>query len=350
MPYFDFFHFYAAGVQLWSGQSPYEMEGFRHAMYQLGWPLDKAIPGMPYPPWTCYIYYLLAIVPFEWSAALWTLVSGYVFFLLCPGRVHAHSQATSRWQAVLESGMFLVLFFPVLKHLYFGQLTVLILFGILVYSKLYQSQWYAWSGVFLSLSLIKPHLTLIVLVALLIQFVRDRKFSAILGFGVGAALQGLASFIINPGIYLSWWQHLHQFVPVLQLGTQPTLPQLIAWSSSSTGMFYVTMFVGLSLGIWIALTRAINQGELFVYLLPVTVLFAPYAWEHDFVLLAPLYLILCGRLRNLAGITPTISLLALTFAMNVYLFVPGRFLGYVWIPLILLLGTRYLRTSNHQTS
>jgi hypothetical protein len=189
------------------------------------------------------------------------------------------------------------------------------------------------AGIMLSLSLIKPHLLLLVYLHLFGNAISERRYHRLLGFLCGAViLSGIAS-LIHGGCFLEYWTALQ--APPVYFKT----PTAGIWLQELTGKqeaFWRFLPTVVALGVLtVALLAAPGirgNRSIAVKLIPLSLVLSPYGWGYDQVTLLPVALMLLAtelapkRFRLLSG---------LLIAGNIlYFLIPGS-LGQqvlVWYP------------------
>jgi len=101
-------------------------------------------------------------------------------------------------------GVFVVLlaglsFGATLQTIIIGQIVGLVLVGLVLGVKGLQSGWHGWAGVVLLLTTIKPHLTYLVLLLIVVWSLRHRRWQVLGGMLAAGLLAGMIMWIIFPG-------------------------------------------------------------------------------------------------------------------------------------------------------
>jgi hypothetical protein len=349
----DFLCFWTAGRLLAEGQSPYDAAAQTQIQRGLGWDRDRNGLGLYdflpyyYPPW--FGLGIVPLLPLGYTEAKlvwfflnieWTFASGHLLGLLLPG--------LPRWLPMLLVPIFAFS----LISLVLAQTVLLTLFLIVLVWRLLETRRDGWAGVALAWLTIKPQLTGILVAALLVWLLRQRRWSALMGFFATLVVLGLGSCLFVPTWPLEMLRATRQTPPPTDyfpwIGTSWLLLlrtlNLHGWA---LGLLYVAVaapFLGLAArAAWDrngSLRGILGLGVLTAFFV------APYARHYDFpVLLVPALLLLCGRLSRFAGKALLLALAVLPAAQMVFLLhlkevfgpsvkVHGE-IAFGWIPLLL---------------
>lgn len=176
----DFPAFYSA-ARIWDeGRNPYDLEA------QCGKQIPiRGEPCLPFahPPILLPLISLISTDDFVGSYYRWTIVL-LIVALFC---VLPFYKLAAEWQVAVQS----MLFLPVVISLALGQDTLFILLGVLLWIWFLLAGKDFWAGLALSLSVVKPHLAVLLGVPLL--FARPKAFA---GFCAGGAALTLFSFLL----------------------------------------------------------------------------------------------------------------------------------------------------------
>lgn len=348
----DFICFWSAGSLLASGQSPYDPALQTKVQQLYGW--DRATNGIGiydflpyfYPPWFGMLF--VAFLPFGYGLArlLWLVVnvelvvfSGY----LLRNTLGANSRAIPI--AIIS------VFALSVSSLLIGQTPPLVFFLIAVCWSLLKSRRDWWAGSALAWLTIKPQLTVVLLLGLLLWVISQRRWRVLQGFVMTLSLLVLASFCVLP----TWpWQMLRA------TSTTPLPTQYYPWFG--TTWLLVLRTLGLhGIALWVlygavalpflvvviktALDQRGSLGDVFALALLAAFFIAPYGQPYDFmVLVMPLLVLVGGRLREresqlLVLVLLLIPYVHLVFANRITLWWvpawPTHQVTLFWIPLLL---------------
>jgi hypothetical protein len=338
----DFGAFWAAARLNVCGGNPYSTDDLRPVQQAID-PARTHILYIFNPPWTLGLLLPLARLDFLRARLLWMAIE--VALLLGTTAALWRRQGGSPQGRVVAWALAFT-FFPTLQLLALGQMTVLTLagaVGFVLWEK--KHPWIA--GMAAGLTLIKPHLVVVLWVPLGLWCLQRRRWPVLAGAaGTTLALAGLA-WICNPrvlGQYAAMWGHnpAASWVP-------PTPGSLLRLLLGSDRFWLAFVFPALGVA-WAAARwwRRRHRWD-WVEELPVLLLgcflTAAYGWAYDLVILLPALLGSAAAVRTrpavaAAALAAYVALDGLAVAMNVarceeYLF--------FWIAPAVLAGTVLLR-------
>jgi hypothetical protein len=318
----DVICYYSAGEILASGQSPYDVQLQTVIQGSHGW--DKQSSGLGiydflpyyYPPWLGLVWILVLPLGYTTAKLLWfffsvemTLVSG---FLLRPA-----VPAAPGWAPVVLAAFSVF----TLGCIMLGQTAILILFLAALSWRLLEAGWERSAGVALAWLTIKPQLTAVLLLAVLIRMVRQRRWQVVGSFFCTLSLLALLSTLIVP----SWPTEMLR-APL----KTPSPTEYYPWIGNA--WFLVLRALGLSRwAVWVlylavalpllglivraAWDRISSLLDVMALSLLAAFFVAPYARHYDFVvLLIPTLALLRNRLRLRIGVLLALTLLLLPYA------------------------------------
>jgi hypothetical protein len=195
----DVICYHSAAELLASGQSPYDVEGQTRVQQSHGWDKEttvrKKYDFLPYyyPPWFALLWMAFLPLGFAGAKIAWfflnveaTLVTGYLLKDVVPG--------VARWLPVLLAALFLFSLVAVLL----GQTTILVFFLVVLSWRLLDANHDRSAGVALAWLSIKPQLTAVLLLAVLIWLIRQRRWKVVGSLFVTLAALALVSTILVP--------------------------------------------------------------------------------------------------------------------------------------------------------
>jgi hypothetical protein len=350
----DFICFWSAARLISSGQSPYDIALQVEVQHALGW--DKSTDG--YGMWDCLPYYyppwfgmlLVPLLPLGFTGAkiAWLVINLELLFL---ASVLLRDTAASLPRSI-PIVLVLAFAFPVLAVM-LGQTPPLILCLIAAAWKLLEKRWDASAGIVLAWLSIKPQLTAVLLLAIFLWAVRQRRWRVLLGFATTLGLLAIASTLVLPG-----WL----FEMVKAPGRTPLPTSYYPWVGTTWFLVLKTLGLhswwlgGLYLAVALpflggvvrkALDRESSLKDVMALGIMAAFFVAPYSLSYDFtVLLFPMLVLLGDRLSERAG---TLFLFTLIFLPYLHIqnasriplwWVPTRFSHQVtlcWIPLLLVI-------------
>jgi hypothetical protein len=351
----DLVRFYVSGEIFTAGGNPYDVQTFAHGMELHGRGAGSDHTTVMYhPPWMYPLLSLLSLLELHTLAAIWLLGSVVIFFVC--GRVLWARLGAGRARGVdaLLMALFFVTFYPALLNLWLGQLDAPLLLSFVLACLFLQSPSSSarsrfLAGLFLGLTLVKPHLLYLVYLVLAVRAVRTRSYALIAGGVAGFAAMAGAAWLINPSVY-------PDFAAVL--GRMPfywDTPTLGAWLGKLFGyrlgwLPYLPTLLAALACLWRALREKrpdLGNKDIFI-LAPLSIFTALYAWVYDFVLFLPALIWLLAFIQRSApggrGLKIKFGVLMVLIGSNIAMFLMPH-LGmeyYVWYPplvLALMLGS-----------
>jgi hypothetical protein len=340
----DFVQYWAAAKLNAGGQNPYLAENLQPLAVAEGRP-----PGPPalmwYPPWVLALVAPFGLLPYSPAHWLWVLLQlGMVFF-----------SATLIWQLYSGPKKLLwlawtvaLVFGPTLMMLAVGQISAMVLLGLVGFLWFERRNQLGLAGVFLFLAATKPQLLHLVWFAALLWALQGKRWRFLAGFTVAAAASVAMAVAINPAVLADYL-------------TGPASNPPLAWATPTLGTALLYAFgyarphiwpqvlPGILSLVWCAFYwgrhrrdwRWLNEMPL---LLAISVATTAYLWPFDLVVLVILLLqvlafsLQTGRL-SLRTYLPFLPLLVVDLlALVQALFGPKELFFFVWLPICFLLA------------
>lgn len=336
--FYDFYYFYAAAKIAQSKGNIYDREALQLQMLADGWPSSEYAYGFPYPPWSLIFYYPLGFLSLPLAQIVWLAVGFGAVLLSCAACLSAKLRAELLPFRSSSAQQFLVLslFFPFFKLLYFGQPAFLMLIGVYGFLWSRASRMIIAAGALLSLTVIKPHVALCFLVAVLSDALLRREWRLLAGFLLGVMLLAAAPMAVLPQIYHQYFQYLGSFAAKSAQLPHPTLASILARTFSLNYLPAFSAVAAVSFGVVCGVRGRVGNTHAIYLLLPASLLLAPYAWSHDFTLALGAYLGLVLPLFRIYSERAIAACLALIFISSTFLVsVAGYEQFLVWIPVAL---------------
>ena len=201
-PLYDFIEYWAAARLNLSGGNPYNPNQIYAIEKGAGW-----LGGFPLmmwvPPWVLTLIMPLGFFEYNLSRLIW-LFLGLLTFVMVANLLWQHygGNLKQRWIALL----IVVFFAPTLITLLIGQISFIMLIGIIGFLILIKHEKGFWAGVFVSLTMVKPHMLYLLLLAILLWSVHRRRFSVLIGMGTSLILATGIALAVNPDLI---WQYLY---------------------------------------------------------------------------------------------------------------------------------------------
>lgn len=150
------------------------------------------------PPWLILLLIPIGLLPYSIAVPAWifcnTLIVGLsliVAWKLCGGE--------SKSRGILWVFIAGFLFVETIVYLASGQITGLLLLGILLSIYCLERKWDYYAGIALLLTTIKPHLSYFAVLLILIYILKYRRWKVLIGLVCAALASAIVFWIITPG-------------------------------------------------------------------------------------------------------------------------------------------------------
>jgi len=329
----DFAEYWAASRLLMSGGNPYDAAQLLRLQQGIGW--SEPQPVMMWnPPWTLMIVMPFGLLGYPVGRLLWLAAMGGVLTACIVWLWTFYGGSPrQRWLALLLGFTFA----PVLTGLHPGQISPLVLAGVVLF--LYfgvRGHWLA-AGCAIGALFVKPHVLYLFWLALGLWVWRARRWSVLLGAASALGVALGVALLLNPAV-------ITQYLQAVATG------RLVAWAphtlggllrllygEATPGPFWLQFLPVLAGLAWFA-SRWRRRGAQWdwgievPFLLLVSVATSPYAWFYDQVVVLPALLqsaIWVLRLRPRLAITVGVCYLAFNLLFLFPLFVTMNKAWYV---------------------
>jgi hypothetical protein len=280
----DFVEYWSAGHLNASGQNPYDPE----LMFELETKLrpDLGEPVMMWnPPWTLALAMPSGLLPCHVAHLLWLILS-LTILLVGSDFLWRFYGGIPRYRGI--SWFIALSFTPTLLVLEMGQITPLILLGLIGFLFFERNGRYSLAGACLALAAIKPHLTYLAGLAILFWTVERRRWSILLGAGISLLLATAIAVIFNPSVLNQYWYSLTHRPP--ERFYSPTIGTYLRLLLGPEKFWLQFVPVILGLGwfawYWPRWRRAWQWPEQLPVLLLASYLTASYGtWPFDYVVM-----------------------------------------------------------------
>jgi hypothetical protein len=283
LPVFDFIEYWAAGRLNARGDNPYDPERVHQLERDAGRDTPEVL--MWNPPWTLPLVMPFGLLPVYLGYLVW-LGMLFAVLVLCLETLWRFYEgpAGQRWVAWLATFTFLPTYFALTA----GQIAPLVLLGAVAFLWLERGGHGALAGCAAVLLAIKPHLSYLFWIALLLWAVQRRRWAVLLAGSVtGLALTAMA-LCCNPAVLGQYWHTITTNPPAQY--RSPTLGTILreAVGGGGFGLQFVAPVLGLIWFVpyWLRHRHHWVWGDRLPLLLLVSMVTAAYgAWPFDLVLL-----------------------------------------------------------------
>jgi hypothetical protein len=294
----DFIQYWAAGYQLIHHANPYDAVAILPMERAAGYPQGLPAFIMPNPPTALALVVPLGLFGPKSGELLWIALSlaCLVASVRMVRAMHDNPKNHLHWLGYT--------FAPALSCLLSGQVTIFILFGLVLFLQFHRSRPFL-AGLSLWFCLLKPHLFLPFGIALLAWIVVNRSYKILAGTASSISISSAIAFWLDP----SAWAHYAQLITSRRPDLVP-IPCLSIVLRQHIGHTHWLQYLPTALGcIWaVGYFRKyrtewdwMHHGSLLMLL---SVLAAPYTWLMDQAILIP-------ALLHAAYLTRSRSLIAI---------------------------------------
>ena len=191
---------YWSATHLFSnGENPYSLD-LMTTVQRLEAHSTLDVTIMSWNPPTLFIFLLpLGMIPFVTAKFVWLFIN--LTLVLTGGLMLTtiYMQAASA-QIRLTFLMFVIGFPSLLAGLYMGQVTFLVFWGMVAcISLMKKSQWF-WAGAVLILATIKPHITILSVIYILVYMAKHRRWQGWMGLAFAGMSCLILLFLFRPGL------------------------------------------------------------------------------------------------------------------------------------------------------
>jgi len=284
----DFVEYWAAAKLLLAGGNPYSPTELLSMERSVGWSTPETLV-MWNPPWTLPLILPLGMFDYDTAQLIWFLLHSLIIFVGAQILWQLYDGGTKKVRYRLLS---VLIFPPVYLALLLGQIGPMILLGILGLLFFVQRKSWFCAGASLSLVSIKPHISYLLWIAVMLWVLREKIWRLALGTAIAIVLLVLIPLWWNAAIYTRYAELLssHAVVQPTEWAT-PTLGTALGvllgdpngpmrWLPSALGALWLIWHWSVHRAGW----NWIVETPL---VLLVSVTTASFAWTFDHVILLP---------------------------------------------------------------
>lgn len=278
----DFMPLWAGGRLFITGGNPYSGNAIFAIERHLGWPFTQPMV-MLNPPWALPIVALLGGLPFQTARYAW-LAASLILEVISAIALWRYfgGEKRKQWIAVF----LLATFIPASGAEQMGQITPLILAGLVAFLFLLRRRSYVLAGACLLILGLKPHLLYLVLLAVVLWSIKGRKWSLAI-----SAILIYASATIGPILYnhnvLSYFHGTVHAAMDTSCGVGGVLRSIFGIQHGWLQFLPTVIGTGWFALYWIRNRREWTWEEHLPLVLLVSISTSPYFWAHDFILAIP---------------------------------------------------------------
>lgn len=285
------------------------------------------------PPTLFVILLPLAWFSFLHAKFLWLITNLVLVIITCLMLVRVyHAPGDVRFTAILL--LFSLVFPPVVSGFYMGQVTFLILFGLVACMWMIKKEMWFAAGAVLIFTTIKPHLAVLSVIYLLLLIARKRRFEGWMGLFASGLFCILILFAFRP----PWFSDLLGLSAMAPVNW--ATPTIGGWLSSLGVTEYARYLILLFLPLpaflaWNHTRYGVEFSVALLTLITIPVTF--FGWNYDqSMLLIPITLVFTwlAKSGNQLAKFLIILMIGISLGINVYLRMSSaNDMIFLWIPL-----------------
>jgi hypothetical protein len=299
----DYIAYWSAARLAITGGNPYSIDEMLKIEQENGWPENSGQAGLPAdyahmmfnPPWTIFF-----IIPF---GIMDYLTSRTIFFLFCIGIIFFSVDQLWKYYGGKLKHIWIVLLlvftFPAtISLINLGNITILPLFGIVLFMLFVKQKRFFWTGTTISLVLIKPHNTYLFLLALVVWVLVEKRWELLLGAIVSIIVSISITLIFIPNIFVKYMVLISTGITNSWLNATLGSILRLKFGYDLVWLIYIPIIPGLIWFFWYWFThyRSWNWDTAVPILLIISALTTPWGWLLDLTLVIPVIVYLVWRL------------------------------------------------------
>jgi hypothetical protein len=241
----DFVEYWAAGKLNASGINPYDPALLYKCQRQVSPGLTEAIM-MWNPPWTLTLAMPFGLLPATLGHWLWLIVQAAAMLGSTAWIWHRHGGEPGRtWLGLAITSAFAPAWFVLMM----GQVSPLILLGVIAFLEFQSRGRDVWAGASLALAALKPHLVVVFGAAVLLWVLWQRRWGVLAGLIAGVGALSALPWLTNPAVFGQYWNALGGRPPQM---LSPTIGSLlrVAFGIEHFRLQFVPVVFGLTWLVW----------------------------------------------------------------------------------------------------
>jgi hypothetical protein len=283
LPLYDFVEYWAAGRLNAAGANPYDPEAMLRLEQDVGQHANDVV--MWNPPWTLALVMPLGLLPCHGAHLLWMGLH-FVLLIGCADALWRFYGGPSEQRGI--AWLLAFTFLPCYIALTAGQISPLLLLGATLFLYLMERRQETLAGAATVLLAIKPHLSYLFWIALLLWAIRERRWRTLVGGAATGLMATSIAVLCNPSVLAQYW-HTFTSQPPAQYRS-PTLGTILrlVFAPEQFRLQFLAMLPGLVWFVpyWLKHRQSWRWADHLPLLLLVSVLTTAYGgWPFDLVLL-----------------------------------------------------------------
>jgi hypothetical protein len=292
------------------------------------------------PPWLMLLFVPLGLLPFNIAMIVWTFINALLIGLIMifSWQIATNNQPSRGILSAFIAGYFFAI---TISYLVIGQITVLVLLGMLLSIWLIGKGKDIFAGTGLVLTIIKPQTSYLFLLILIIWVINNRRWKVIEGFIVALVTTTIIFWIFDP----SWVTDYYKLIGKLpfSLTYTSTIGSFFAAKLNTKVFYFASIMLLLLIKPLLRIQGKYGWLTTLNLSLLVSLPFSPYGFVFDQILLLPAIIQIISWVWNGALTKRNKSLiigLMVAFYMLALYMLSIPILEYYWffvLPLLLLL-------------
>lgn len=341
----DLIAYWTAGQLMLADQSPYDFERLYQLQRHLG--SQETEPTSVWnPPWLLVWMLPLLRLAFPVAAMVW-LALNFGLIMACGILIWRILAGPSAARQIGIPLIATVAFVPALFTLRMGQISTVVLLGVVGFLYFATRDRDYLAGLCLALTTIKPHVVYLLWIVVAWWILTGRRWKVAAG-AASLLLPSIGLLLLRWPAAVSGYQTVLEQPPMVYAApTTGVVLRLLAFGGAPGTQLLPTLIAGLAVTAYLLIRRpALNWKTALGPLLLLSVSTAPYGWSFDYVVLLVPYIQLVVWLSEDGGVTPrhrvilVAGLMLIAGLMVVQNLLKMNDLFFVWMPWAL--GAIYL--------
>lgn len=279
----DLLQYWAAAKVILVGGNPYDVTLLEPLQRSVS--SSKEIPIRLWNPPFVFSWILpYAAFGFSTLVKAWLIVGSLLILIAARLSLLRYLGRESKVSPVILLAWILILsFYPFYISLAYGQVTPVLFIGFVLFLFRYETKQDLLAGIFLSLTILKPHLLYLVYLALLLDAIRSGEWRVLAGLSFGVALLAIPGCFVDPAIFSQFFEAFS--APPMYWKN----PNLGSWLQGALGSlsFGVRVIPAVVTCLVFLVLRPKLNFEMLLVLIPISLVTAPYGWVYDQMLVLP---------------------------------------------------------------
>lgn len=232
-------------AQYWAGahlirQNPYSEVLVTNFERSFGYSMNSPAMVMRNPPSALAFILPLRYMNYNVAFAFWTFLS----VVVVAGCARASSSLSGNSESSLAPAFLCLLYGPTAALLMVGQIAILGLLGVTLFLIMVERKRDWLAGAFLSLTFVKPHVVLLLLIAIALWTLRTRRWAVFLSLGFALAVTSCLALFFNPHVFIQYIAFAHEFAG--ETTPYPNIGGLLYLVSGSRDLAFLPQIAGLA--------------------------------------------------------------------------------------------------------